>query len=86
MAHAGKKRRKPNVQSFINPPHEPSQQAKLITRVIFAIDRSTGKIDAVYPAVLSDAQLAEVDPWIQACIILSDLIRPMNPANEARAA
>ena len=61
-------------------------QGKSVTRVVFTIDRATGKIDSVHPAVLSEAELAEVDPWIQACIVLSDLIRPVNPESEVRAA
>jgi uncharacterized protein YjaG (DUF416 family) len=51
-------------------------QPASVTNVTFAIHRQSGKIVAVKPVVDSDEELRQVNPWIDACLILSDLIRP----------
>jgi len=52
-----------------------SGQATSISRVVFIVDRTTGKVISVAPAVNTDEELAQLDPWIQACLMLSDLIK-----------
>ena len=46
-----------------------------ISRVTFTIDRHAGKIASVVPVVNSDEELTQLEPWIEACLALSDLIR-----------
>lgn len=60
-----------------------SRQARAISRVVFTIDREQGKIVSVLPAVDSDEELRQLEEWIEAALILSDLIQPRP---EARAA
>ena len=67
-------------QALLNPPEEARQ-----ARITFTINRGTGKIVSVAPVVNSDEELAQLEPWIQACLILSDLIRPAKINTRAAA-
>ena len=60
------------------------RQPASITNITFAIDRQAGKIVAVKPIVDSDEELQQVSAWIDACLILSDLIKPA--ANDVQKA
>lgn len=60
-----------------------ANQRKSISRVIFSIDRNSGRIISVVPTVDTDQELHQLEPWIEAALILSDLIQPRP---EARAA
>jgi len=51
-----------------------SRQQGTVCRVIFTVDRDSAKILSVTPVVDSDEELAQLEPWIQACLILSELI------------
>ena len=53
------------------------------SHVTFAIDRNAGKIASVVPIVNSDEELTQLEGWIQACLILSDLIRPAKEIKKA---
>ena len=63
-----------------------SSQPISITWIISTLPRATEKIVSVLPAVQSDEKLLQIDPWIQAGLILADLIRPANEINERAVA
>jgi hypothetical protein len=63
-----------------------ASQVKRIARVIFTIDRDTAKVVSIAPIVDSDEELNQLEPWLQACLILSDLIRIAKENNERVAA
>ena len=62
-----------------------SRQQGTVCRVIFTVDRDSAKILSVRSVVDSDEELAQLEPWIQACLILSDLIRPAKIDTRAAA-
>jgi len=62
-----------------------SGQVRSISRIIFSVDRGTGKIISAVPVVDSDEELAALEPWIQAALILSELIRPAKIDTRAAA-
>lgn len=64
---------------------ERASQPRSISRVIFMIDRKSGKIISVAPVVDSDEELAQIELFIEACIILSDLIRPAKDIDQKAA-
>ena len=61
---------------------QPASQVK----VIFTIDRRAGKIVSVAPVVDTDAELSQLDSWIEACLLLSGLIQPAKELDERAAA
>ncbi len=61
-------------------------QSRSVSRVIFTIDRETGKITSTEPVVDTDEELAQLEPWIQACFILSELIRRPKQSQDRAAA
>ena len=50
-------------------------QVRSTNSVVFTVDRTTAKIVSVAPVVDSDEELAELEPWIEACLILAALIK-----------
>ena len=63
-----------------------ASQSRSLTRVIFSIDLEAGKLVSVVPCVNSDVEMQQIDPWIQAVLILSDVIRPAAKYEDRRAA
>lgn len=61
-----------------------ASQEDSIKHVIFAVN--SGKIVSVTPVVNSDEELNQLTPWIQACLILGDLIRPSSKPDRRAAA
>ena len=60
-----------------------SSQQRTVCRVIFTVDRTTGKVISAEPVVDTDEELAQIEPFIEACLILSALIQPVKNIQKA---